>query len=233
VDHEGISQPSECEGKSMVKTTRNAEASREILPGVVQEKQKVMNSRSKILDKLKAAQRDGSSLPEVTAFSNPAVNVQEKFAVTLTNIGGTVVKLETHAGINEYILQKFPIGSRILSMLNEVNGERFLDKSEAHSFETVDFFILEAHFAVAENGACWVTSQKMGDRVLPFVCQHLGIVLRQKNVVETLHQAYERIGDDQYEFGTFIAGPSKTADIEQSLVLGAHGPKTLTVFFIP
>jgi L-lactate dehydrogenase complex protein LldG len=47
-----------------------------------------------------------------------------------------------------------------------------------------------------------------------------------------MQHAYERIGSLNQNFGTFIAGPSKTADIEQSLVLGAHGPKTLTVFLI-
>jgi L-lactate dehydrogenase complex protein LldG len=40
------------------------------------------------------------------------------------------------------------------------------------------------------------------------------------------------IGNATYGFGAFIAGPSKTADIEQSLVLGAHGPKTMTVFLL-
>jgi L-lactate dehydrogenase complex protein LldG len=192
-----------------------------------------MDSRIKILEKLKTARREGSSLPEVTAFSNPAVNVLEKFILTLTQIGGAVENMKTPAGIHEFIMDKFPAGSRVLSMVKEIDGERFVDPSTAHSFETVDLFILEAHFAVAENGACWVTSERMGDRVLPFVCQHLAIVLRQREIVETLHQAYDRIGADNYEFGTFIAGPSKTADIEQSLVLGAHGAKTLTVFLLP
>jgi L-lactate dehydrogenase complex protein LldG len=45
-----------------------------------------------------------------------------------------------------------------------------------------------------------------------------------------MHEAYEQIGNSDYGFGTFIAGPSKTADIEQSLVLGAHGAMTMTVF---
>lgn len=51
-----------------------------------------------------------------------------------------------------------------------------------------------------------------------------------------MHAAYDRIAALEaaaaYGFSTFIAGPSKTADIEQSLVLGAHGPISLTVFLL-
>jgi len=69
-------------------------------------------------------------------------------------------------------------------------------------------------------------------RVLPFITQHLAVVLSRKNIVHNMQEAYERIGTVPYGFGVFIAGPSKTADIEQSLVLGAHGPKTMTVFLL-
>jgi L-lactate dehydrogenase complex protein LldG len=57
-------------------------------------------------------------------------------------------------------------------------------------------------------------------------------VITPDAIVPTLHEAYEKISDNAYGFGVFIAGPSKTADIEQSLVLGAHGPKTMTVFIL-
>jgi len=67
---------------------------------------------------------------------------------------------------------------------------------------------------------------------LPFICQHLAVLLHKNDIVQTMHEAYATIGNNAYGFGLFIAGPSKTADIEQSLVLGAHGPKTMTVFVI-
>ena len=47
-----------------------------------------------------------------------------------------------------------------------------------------------------------------------------------------MHHAYDRIAQAEYPFGLFLAGPSKTADIEQSLVLGAHGSRSMTVFLL-
>jgi L-lactate dehydrogenase complex protein LldG len=104
---------------------------------------------------------------------------------------------------------------------------------DPHTLENVDLAILRAHFGVAENGACWMTEDQMIERALPFITQHLALVLRRDAMVADMHAAYELIaaaGD--YGFATFIAGPSKTADIEQSLVLGAHGPRSLIVFLL-
>ena len=47
-----------------------------------------------------------------------------------------------------------------------------------------------------------------------------------------MHQAYDSIDVAKEGFGAFIAGPSKTADIEQSLVIGAHGARSATIYVI-
>jgi L-lactate dehydrogenase complex protein LldG len=44
-----------------------------------------------------------------------------------------------------------------------------------------------------------------------------------------MHEAYNRVGNNDYVFGVFISGPSQTADIEQALVIGAHGTMPLTI----
>ena len=88
---------------------------------------------------------------------------------------------------------------------------------------------MEGTFGVAENGAIWVTEKQMGHRVLPFIAEHLVILLDRQSIVVDMHGAYDRINLSQVSYGTFISGPSKTADIEQVLVMGAQGARSHTV----
>jgi L-lactate dehydrogenase complex protein LldG len=93
----------------------------------------------------------------------------------------------------------------------------------------VDLAVLAAEFGIAENGSVWLPEANMLHRALPTVTQHLALVLDQRQLVATMHQAYARLPNGPGGYGLFIAGPSKTADIEQSLVIGAHGARSLVV----
>jgi len=86
--------------------------------------------------------------------------------------------------------------------------------------------------AIAENGAIWVTEKNMGNRILPFSCEQLILVIEETNIVNNMHEAYNLLNVAEDGYGVFIAGPSKTADIEQSLVIGAHGRISFKVFII-
>jgi L-lactate dehydrogenase complex protein LldG len=85
---------------------------------------------------------------------------------------------------------------------------------------------------VAENGAVWVNDVAITHRVLYFLPQHLALVVPAAKLVHNLHDAYAQLPIGQTPFGSFISGPSKTADIEQALVIGAHGARSLTVFLV-
>lgn len=95
----------------------------------------------------------------------------------------------------------------------------------------IDWMVLRGRFAVAENGAIWVPADEVADRVQVFITQHLAIVVDADAIEPHMHAAYDRIGRFA-GYGVFVSGPSKTADIEQSLVLGAHGCRTLDIFLI-
>jgi len=96
----------------------------------------------------------------------------------------------------------------------------------------LDLALLPGAFGVAENGAVWVTEEAVERRAIAFLAAHLVLVVPRKEIVHNMHEACARLGFDQCGYGTFIAGPSKTADIEQTLVIGAHGPRSLTVLIV-
>jgi L-lactate dehydrogenase complex protein LldG len=95
--------------------------------------------------------------------------------------------------------------------------------------DCLDLCVLRAEFAVVENGAVWHVPSTPRERSAALLAQHLFVVVDTTQLVPTLHQAYDRIDLAEITFGWFLCGPSKTADIEQSLVLGAHGPRTMSL----
>jgi L-lactate dehydrogenase complex protein LldG len=191
-----------------------------------------MSSRETILQKVKAAQPSFLPLPQQppTKRDNDTLT---KFKTILESIGGNVVFLQNEP-VAEKVVSVFPEAKRIVSSITSVEQYFFAGYKAllAHSLQDVDVAIIEAQFGVAENGAVWVTEEDLKIRVLPFICEHLVAVVEADKIVPTMHEAYERLNGAEYGFGVFIAGPSKTADIEQSLVLGAHGPKTMTVLVV-
>ena len=123
------------------------------------------------------------------------------------------------------------VGARVMTteeLAIEFPGRRRYDKTlDGLSLAEVEVLEIDGEFGVAENGAIWLTEEALPHRVAPFICQHL--VIHVKKIVPHMHAAYEELKKPNSSFGLFLAGPSKTADIEQSLVIGAHGARSLTV----
>lgn len=191
-------------------------------------------SRDKILAALRQNQPELVPLPAAMPLERVEIlELQAKFKAMADGIGSTVYLVDEFAAIQPLITARFSGEKRIVSTIKELVSAgipAFEFDSDPHSYEDVDVAIFKSNLGVAENSALWLTEDQMGIRVLPFITQHIVMVVPLSAIVPDMHTAYQKIGEAEYDFGTFIAGPSKTADIEQSLVLGAHGPRSMTIF---
>jgi L-lactate dehydrogenase complex protein LldG len=195
-----------------------------------------MNARQDILNAIRACRLELTELPSLDQSWIVYDDPQKQFAETLTAVGGHCVFAATAEEINHRLAEIVPwqTAKKRLVLAPGVAGGN-LDLAaidDPHQLQGLDFVILPGEFAVAENAAIWITDAELKHRVAPFLTQHLALVVRAGDILHNLHQAYLRISFSTPQFGVFISGPSKTADIEQSLVIGAHGPRSLTVFVV-
>lgn len=194
-----------------------------------------MSSRDSILNKIKSNQPSSvNELPDLSVLGLEKFDVIETYKTVLKGIGGFCEEVSSLDEVKNYIATHYPTEKRMITTISELAdiAETEWTNDDPHSLQNVELAVIKAHLGVAENSGLWVTDAILGQRVSPFIPQYLAIIVNKNDIVPTMQQAYERIGDLDYGFGTFIAGPSKTADIEQSLVLGAHGARGLTVFLI-
>jgi L-lactate dehydrogenase complex protein LldG len=155
----------------------------------------------------------------------------ETFAASLAAAGGELVRCEMRALPDACArLPGFAGAQHVWSALSELAPRGVARGAAApHDLALLDFAVLRGELAVAENGAVWHVPRSPLERAAALLAEHLVLVVPESALVASLHDAYTRIGAVEPAFGWFLAGPSKTADIEQALVLGAHGPCTATV----
>lgn len=193
-----------------------------------------MTTRDKILQAVLQNQPEATALPDISIFKGDNNGIVQKYMDVFKTIGGSSFLVDDLTTVKLSIAENFDTTRRIVSTLPELSDrfEVISTSADPHSYSDVELAIIRAHFSVAENGAVWLTEDLMGQRIIPYICQHLAVIVTAESIVPTLHEAYEKIGAGNYGFGGFIGGPSKTADIEQALVLGAHGPLSMTVFIL-
>lgn len=194
-------------------------------------------ARQAILDRIQTKHVPAPPLPDVDPdrvieFANPI----EKFIEMLAFVGGEAHQVNSNDQIQQILgeIDVFRDATRIVStapdaVAGTIDATRV---SDPHDFSTIDWTIAQGEFMVAENGSIWVDGNTLPHRVLLFIAQYLAIIVPRSQIVSNMHQAYGRIEGYQGRFGIFVSGPSKTADIEQSLVLGAHGCRKLQVFIL-
>jgi L-lactate dehydrogenase complex protein LldG len=199
-------------------------------------------SKEKILEAIRRNRPAPADLPDLHRTWSSYSDARAKFIEMVEAVGGKVITSRDRAELNEQ-LQRLPHvagAQKVVSLVPSVGlpNVEWDTIRDSHDLASVDVAIMPGQFGVAENGAVWCTDRDISYRVLYFLCQHLVLVVSTDAIVDHMHSAYERIATTQKNgkptfsepaFGVFISGPSKTADIEQQLVIGAHGPRSLMV----
>ncbi len=192
-------------------------------------------SRERILESIRQSNQQLIPLPEInlTEFKTDVDN-QSLFIKTLISIGGKVYEVKDAAEIISILQSEFPGVKKIISVVEEIEISTIELKniSSVKELDDLDLAVITGQFGVAENGAIWISEKDMGNRSIPFITSHLAIILDKEKIVQNMHEAYLQLNNFYEGYGVFIAGPSKTADIEQSLVIGAQGALSLSLFLI-
>lgn len=164
--------------------------------------------------------------PDAVCYTDPTA----RFIEVTESVGGKAVELRDGEDLNDRIRSLYPEAKTIASNCPGIRIAT-LNPDEAetpYALNGTDLAIVQGEIGVAENGCVWIP-QAVKEKALYFIAEYLLILLSRKNIVSNMHEAYERIRFNDNGFGVFISGPSKTADIEQALVTGAHGARGVTV----
>lgn len=190
-----------------------------------------MSSREDILNSIREHTQTRYEMPDLDSHELMTYpDKSEQFGIMLKQVGGEAVVLEEGADINKVIRDLYPDAQRIASDLPEIKIATFNpdDVAAAADLNGTDVAVIRGCLGVAENGAVWI-EQNVKYRSLYFISENLVILLDRDKLVNNMAEAYRIVNTGKYGFGTFISGPSKTADIEQALVFGAHGARGVTV----
>ena len=194
-------------------------------------------SRDRILEDVRAALPAPVKLPEIGDIGVTFEDKAATFAEMVTVVGGSPTAVSSLEEVNQILKEEFGDDEKWSSFCPGVDSKGIGSQADrgGHDYEDVDLVVLEGVFGVAENGAIWVPEEQVGHPASLVLSQHVAIVVRASELVDNMHQAYARLSaaDRLPRYGVFVSGPSKTADIEQSLVIGAHGSRSLRVFILP
>jgi L-lactate dehydrogenase complex protein LldG len=193
-----------------------------------------MSSKEDILKKYRSNIREQFDMPDLSdiqavTYPNPLL----QFINMTKSVGGNAIEVEEWCDINKLIRELFPDAVEIASNLPGITiATRNPDiVDDANDLNGTDVGIIRGEFGVAENGCVWIP-QQMKEKAVCFISENLVILLPKSQIVNNMHEAYRRIKFNDYGYGTFISGPSKTADIAQVLVMGAQAARSATVLLI-
>ena len=196
-----------------------------------------MSNKEDILKRYRANVREKYDMPDlsdINAITYPDPLVQ--FIKMTESVGGHVIEVKEGQDINTLVKELYPEAKEIASNLPVITiATRNPDTvGQASDLNGTDVGIIRGQFGVAENACVWIP-QQMKEKAVCFISENLVILLPKSQIVNNMHEAYKRIEfDKEYDgYGTFISGPSKTADIAQVLVMGAQAARSATILLLP
>lgn len=196
-----------------------------------------MSNKEDILKKYRSNIHERFEMPDLSditpiTYKDPL----SQFIEMSKNVGGNIIEVKENQDINALVKELYPDAKEIASNLSEITiATRNPDTIEnAQALNGTDVGIIRGMFGVAENGCIWIP-QQMKEKAVCFISENIVILLRKSQIVNNMHEAYKQIAfDSKYDgYGTFISGPSKTADIAQVLVMGAQAARSVTILLIP
>jgi len=200
-----------------------------------------LSSRKKIFYNLRKEYRGGKTYtsPVFDYFIKPGENIEKAFEEKLVALKGQFLHCDSITDFqkkftdlisqykqNELVCFEEKIGDILPQNLNITTQFSAL----------TDIYVTGCEFLIAQTGSVVVTTAQTGSRrTIAYPTTHI-VVAKKNQLIEELSDALKSLSL-KYETNfpsqlTVITGPSRTADIEKTLVMGAHGPKELIIFYI-
>jgi len=175
---------------------------------------------------------------QIALFAQNAAQLKAEF-FQVASLDEAARQLALAAGENNWKRVATHRDSPAFALAGKLNLPTFVTDAgyAIADLESCDVALTGCDALVAQTGSVLVSSGSAGGRALSVLPPHHVVIARRGQVVPDLASAL-RVARERYapgwpSFLSFITGPSRTGDIERILVLGAHGPKKLTIFLVP
>ncbi len=207
----------------------------------------ITTAKEKMLKKIRKALLEKRENPYPNLEESPLYKKNNEaleilFAEQLTAVSGNFIFCEDGIDFIENMLQLADRFKWRKIYCWEPELQDFLSKYEFpfyqtdKDFEHAEVGITLCEALIARNGSVLVSNQSAAGRRLSIFPNHHLVIARTSQLVLDLKDGFQllktKYGNEIPSMISNITGPSRTADIEKTLVLGAHGPKELFVFLI-
>ena len=177
--------------------------------------------KEELLQKLRRNTREQYDMPDSHIAGITYPDAVAQFVEASKAVGAHVLIAQAGESLDSIVRRAYPEAKVIASNIADT-------VEEAQQLNGTDVGVVRGQIGVAENGCVWIP-QSMRQKAVCFIVEQLVIVLPKSGIVDNMHQAYDCIQMPTTGLGCFISGPSKTADIEQALVMGAQAARDVTV----